>query len=210
MISQAAQQAALIKMHTPEIASAFKPPAAIWPFLLRTCAVKKGGNETNIRKEPATCKNYLQVHWLCVLRLALLGNLCLAVPNIHNAFVFTHRTKDREPLCHRVRANFGPGFIVAYRAVYPTISYHAFTLSLIPITIIPYLYKISVPTFVICHCNTVEPHLWPLQPVPGSIWQSATVLAGYAGRFPCKMHCTPCFAAVADMIYGQGQAAFQI
>lgn len=39
-------------------------------FLLRTCAVKKGGNETNIRKEPATCRNFQQVHWLCVWRLA--------------------------------------------------------------------------------------------------------------------------------------------
>lgn len=115
-------------MHTPEIASAFQPPALIRPFLIRTCAVKKGGNETNIRKSQSTCRNFRTVHWLCVKRLALFGRLCLTFLYIHDTFVFTNRAKDRKPSRHRVRANFCPGFVVADRAVHPTVFYHIFSL----------------------------------------------------------------------------------
>ena len=97
------------------------------PFLLRPCAAKKGGNETNIRKEPATCRNFQQVHWLCVWRLALFGRLCLTFLYIHDTFIFTNRAKDGKPFCHRVRPYFCPGFVIADRAVYPTVFYHVFS-----------------------------------------------------------------------------------
>ena len=118
-------------MHTPEIASAFQPqelqPIAISCNSLSIKDVcKKGGeSKTNIRKEPATCRNFQQVHWLCVWRLALFGKFGLAFINIHNAFVFTYRAKDRKPFRHRIRADFCPGFVIADRAVYPTVFYHA-------------------------------------------------------------------------------------
>lgn len=55
-------------MHTPEIASAFQPPAGAVSF--KDVCWKKGG-KSNIRKEPVTCRNFRTVHWLCVKRLAL-------------------------------------------------------------------------------------------------------------------------------------------
>lgn len=99
------------------------------PFLLRTCAVKKGGNETNIRKEPATCRNFQQVHWLCVWQLALFlmafySRLFLYVDY---CCVFTLRAKNRQVSRHRIRADFCPGFVVADRAIYPTVFYHVFS-----------------------------------------------------------------------------------
>ena len=125
-------------MHTDGIEPHFQPS-------IRPCAVKKGGNETNIRKEPATCRNFQQVHWLCVWRLALFGKFGLAVLNIHNAFVFTHRAKDRKPSRHRVWANFCPGFVVADRAVHPTVFYHSITL--LYASILPYPPDLPLPTF---------------------------------------------------------------
>ena len=57
-----APQATLIKMHTPEIASAFQPPAGAVSF--KDVCERKEEMRTNIRKEPATCRNFRQVHWL--------------------------------------------------------------------------------------------------------------------------------------------------
>ena len=140
-------------MHTPEIASAFQPQElqsiaiSCNSFSLKDVCWKKGKNETNIRKEPATCRNFQQVHWLCVWQLALFlmafySRLFLYVDY---CCVFTLRAKNRQVSRHRVRANFCPGFVVADRAVHPTVFYHSITL--LYASILPYPPGLPLPTF---------------------------------------------------------------
>ena len=141
-------------MHTSEIASAFQPPAGAVSFK-DVCADKKGGNETNIRKEPATCRNFQQVHWLCVWQLALFlmafySSLFLYVDY---CCVFTLRAKNRQVSRHRIRADFCPGFVIADRAVHPTVFYHAFSFILLrlrlSIFILAHLQNLPLPTFYV-------------------------------------------------------------